>query len=417
MLRSILCLLVVLAVPASPSLFAEESSEEAKARNERYDPEFRKRVADAIDRGVAWLLKTQRPDGSWESKNNKVYPMGPTALGVLTLLKGGTKPDHPAVTKAFAYLRKLPMKKTYSVGVLLMALDARNAPARDPFAVEKVDKYGKSARKDPCLSNIAKEDAAWMKEGVDFLLAHRTKEGVWRYPSKEQFDLSCTQYALLGLKAATRCGLGVPPKVWLDALRFLLAFQQKDGKAVRLKANEVRGDYRIAWTEQAKARGFSYSKRLKAASGSMTTAGLAGLVICQSELWDSRKFKGDMRQGTRLAIRDAMAWMQLWYTPRVNPIVGPDGKPRHAGPPAVGGPNHYYYLYGLERFGILGRVRFIGDHDWYEEGAEILMFDQLDDGSWPNGPKHVDTCFAILFLKRATSRMRVPVITKTAEDK
>ena len=109
-----------------------------------------------------------------------------------------------------------------------------------------------------------------------------------------------------------------------------------------------------------------------------------------------------------------MAWMQHHYTVHVNPIIGPDGKARHAPPPTIGGPNHYYYLYGLERASILGRIRMYGEHDWYEEGAEIIMMDQLEDGSWSTGPKLVDTCFAVLFLKRATSRMKVPVITPEA---
>ncbi len=39
------------------------------------------------------------------------------------------------------------------------------------------------------------------------------------------------------------------------------------------------------------------------------------------------------------------------------------------------------------------------------------MHDQADDGSWPLAERVVESCFAILFLKRATSRMSIPVIT------
>ena len=45
--------------------------------------------------------------------------------------------------------------------------------------------------------------------------------------------------------------------------------------------------------------------------------------------------------------------------------------------PAGGGqPCLYYYLYGLERAGRLTARRFIGDHDWYREGAEFLVREQ-----------------------------------------
>jgi len=54
-------------------------------------------------------------------------------------------------------------------------------------------------------------------------------------------------------------------------------------------------------------------------------------------------------------------------------------------------------LYGTEKF---------GDHDWYLEGAKSIVRSQKDDGSWgsnANDEKNeIQTCFAILFLKKAT---------------
>ena len=52
----------------------------------------------------------------------------------------------------------------------------------------------------------------------------------------------------------------------------------------------------------------------------------------------------------------------------------------------------------------------MGKHDWYLEGAKAILDAQKPDGSWlvsdyfrspPDRPGW-DTCFAILFLKRAT---------------
>ena len=64
---------------------------------------------------------------------------------------------------------------------------------------------------------------------------------------------------------------------------------------------------------------------------------------------------------------------------------------------------HYYYLYGLERAGMLFGTETIGDHKWYREGAEQLLSAQ-SGGGWGNV---VDTCFAILFLRRATRPLNV----------
>ena len=51
-------------------------------------------------------------------------------------------------------------------------------------------------------------------------------------------------------------------------------------------------------------------------------------------------------------------------------------------------------------------LKTIGGKDWYGWGAQILLGNQAPDGHWRgafyNGTSpHVDTCFALLFLKRA----------------
>jgi hypothetical protein len=48
--------------------------------------------------------------------------------------------------------------------------------------------------------------------------------------------------------------------------------------------------------------------------------------------------------------------------------------------------------------------------EWYPEGANILLDAQKPAGSWlmsDNGKPLWDTCFAILFLKRATRPLDV----------
>jgi hypothetical protein len=380
--------------PLSRGARAEDEDETVRVLNEAYPAVFKELVNEAIADGAAWLLSRQKEDGSWDHPANAKYPMGPTALCTLALLKAGVAPDDDAIERAFAYMRKLPLAKTYSVSILLMALDARYAPVRDTFRAERVDRYGhRLVERDPCASGMTPEDLAWMKAGVAFLVRHQ-HGGHWRYPSGG-FDLSNTQYALLGLKAASRCGVDVPPRVWLRSLEFLLDYQQDEGEAVDVRGNEVRGEYRVEWKETAEARGFPYRPNLEP-TGSMTTAGVAGLIICQSELWESRKFKPRLRRQTRDAIRDGFAWMQVHFDVTQNPNAG--------------NANHYYYLYGLERMGILARTRFVGEFDWYLDGAQVLLSQQASDGSWWNDDV-VQTSFAILFLKRATFRTRMPAIT------
>ena len=45
-------------------------------------------------------------------------------------------------------------------------------------------------------------------------------------------------------------------------------------------------------------------------------------------------------------------------------------------------------------------------HEWYVEGATHLLEVQEEQGSWNlTRNRTTDTCFAILFLKRATKRL------------
>jgi hypothetical protein len=65
-----------------------------------------------------------------------------------------------------------------------------------------------------------------------------------------------------------------------------------------------------------------------------------------------------------------------------------------------------YLLWSIERVGVIYDVREIqpgnGGTDWYNWGAEIIVANQKENGQWQDRfPGVPDTCFALLFLKRA----------------
>src|SRR5207244_923463 len=62
-----------------------------------------------------------------------------------------------------------------------------------------------------------------------------------------------------------------------------------------------------------------------------------------------------------------------------------------------------YCLWSVERLCMVCDLPKVAGHDWYAWGANLLVADQNDDGSWPNAGicgQQVDTCLAVLFLKR-----------------
>jgi hypothetical protein len=116
----------------------------------------------------------------------------------------------------------------------------------------------------------------------------------------------------------------------------------------------------------------------------MTTAGITGLVICGAALRASNKGTGQLRAKMNLAIRQGFAWLARNFSVTNNP----GGNQRW----------HYYYLYGLERACELNGTKLLNGRRWYFEGASLLLNQQSKDGVWKNIE---DTCFAILFLKKA----------------
>jgi hypothetical protein len=72
-----------------------------------------------------------------------------------------------------------------------------------------------------------------------------------------------------------------------------------------------------------------------------------------------------------------------------------------------------YFLWSLERVAVVYDLQTIGGKDWYAWGASALVTAQKQDGSWSDafaGP--VDTCFALLFLKRVNVAQSLTKVLK-----
>ncbi|MEM8882598.1 MAG: NPCBM/NEW2 domain-containing protein [Planctomycetota bacterium] len=344
-----------------------------------YPTAFRRRVNEGIGKGVQYLRLMQQTNGTWELRS---HTMGVTALAALAMLKAGVKPEDPAVQGAFAQLRGWKPNHVYTCAVLLMAIEARYFPeGANPREAKRV---------------IPDRDRDWIvqlaswlakQQGGGYPEKQRPLFPVWRYPHGG-WDLSNTQYALFGLAAANRCGVPTS-KVWMPTLRFLLGVQEKEGPKLQVSRYFKQGEFERRRYEHAQARGFGYHERANP-TGAMTSAGLCSLVLCQQALARNVKFQTHYAKRTRAGIRDALAWLEEYYDLRENPFQP--------------GAWWAYYLFNMERVGVLLDQRYIGTRDWYREGSELLLAAQRDNGGLPNGI--VGTSFALLFWKRATVAAR-----------
>jgi hypothetical protein len=68
-----------------------------------------------------------------------------------------------------------------------------------------------------------------------------------------------------------------------------------------------------------------------------------------------------------------------------------------------------YYLYGVERLTALAGLTEIAGHDWYAEGAQTLLTNQTQSGTWnDNCGEGPATAFGVMFLVKATAKMLDP---------
>jgi hypothetical protein len=84
------------------------------------NPELQK-INAAIDKGVAYLKRTQKADGTWHNG----HPVGYASIGGLTLLECGIPADDPCVQRAAAYVRShvANLTKTYELSLAILFLD------------------------------------------------------------------------------------------------------------------------------------------------------------------------------------------------------------------------------------------------------------------------------------------------------
>ena len=195
----------------------------------------------------------------------------------------------------------------------------------------------------------------------DIYTVKKTKSG------KASGDNSNTQYAALGLRASYDSGVLLPKEVVQRAIDWWIKSQHEGVKESGYGG--VRGwNYRDEAVDKRKA----YGSMTAGATGS-----LAIYYFIQGK---------DYRNNS--SIKAGLNWLASNFSVTQNPGRNASW--------------YLYYLYGLERAGVLCDAKLMGKRDWYVEGAKQLLKIQKDNGSWTDRNATWGTCFAILFLKKAT---------------
>lgn len=199
--------------------------------------------------------------------------------------------------------------------------------------------------------------------GARYLMRAQQGSGGWSYTHSGRSDYSNSQFALLGLNAAAESGVQIPQAIWESARQYYSGGQNLDG-------------------------GWAYRPRSGDSYGSMTAAGVASLYICDVWLHIKDGRCGVYRDNRRL--QKGLDWLADNFSVTRNP-------------------HHrmwkFYYLYALERAGVILARRYFGRHDWYRQGVEHLVGHARgivrapSRYEWPL----IQDCFTLLFLAKGNA--------------
>ncbi len=320
------------------------------------------KIQRAIEKARDWLLREQEPNGSWQvAMRADDTRVGATALVMLALANAGVEPGQAQMQRGLDWIRKQKPEETYSVSLQTMLLAMLSPDA----------------------------DRAILQRNVEWLEATQVAQGPaagsWSYGrAKGTGDNSNSQFALLALHEADRTGVRVRQEVWTRAQQYWVSCANADG----------------SW---------GYTIGNAGGSGSMTCAGIASVWITSQHVGapDARAARDTVAccggGSSPKALERGLDWLGRRFSVVENPMAGQTW--------------HHYYLYGLERVGRFTARRFIGDADWYLEGAKLLVSTQDNlSGAFRGGRIEdpvVATSFALLFLAKGR---RPVIVAKSRHD-
>ncbi|HEV2294958.1 MAG TPA: DUF4159 domain-containing protein [Tepidisphaeraceae bacterium] len=317
-------------------------------------------VDAAVKRAVDWLYSKQK-DGTWETApardaSGKGHDIkggqwgGETALAVYALLAAGESPQDQRLAEAINFLKKADL-----IGVYALALRAQ---------------VYQLLPSTPELKGLMSKDATVLRA---MLKTKGEASGFYDYTDTpgRSYSHSRGNYGVLGMWALEQAGVEVPVEFWRIVEKGWISHQDASG----------------GWTYQLKS-----SHPL---TPGMTAAGVATLFITQDYVNPGRGLNC-IPSPQSPAIDKGLAWLVENFSK-----VATDEDYDRDWP--------FPTLYAVERVGVASGLKYFGDINWYQHGADWLIKKQNKNGSFAERGRSgdvSDTAFALLFLARG----RAPVV-------
>jgi hypothetical protein len=427
-------------------------TESVRADPKPLPKEEQARVDKAIDKGVAYLKRMQTKHGNWPTHWRNRYLVGECALPAYALLEAGVPADDPVIQKAAAFIRPKVANTdgTYELSLAVLFFDRLGDPKDEKLiqtcALRLIAgqhytggwsyrcpkfKEGQEAALLKALEELNKrmKEGKSTKEALKELELPREMKGLAAFKDLEKIDWrergsstgpttpkqplslvgvtdnSNTQFGLLALWVAQRHGIPTGSTFRLLVERFEISqYPNGDWDYGYRNASKEKLDDRGGWPP------------------SMTCVGLLGLAI-------GRGLKLSTPTDTQQAGKEdfrILAGLAALYS-KIGVPTGQWDKPF----PMVDYREDIYFLWSVERVGMLFNLPTFGDKEWYRWGAEVLVTNQFDSGEFNAVHWHEEmikpvrgfygsilkTAFALLFLKHShPMKDLTPKLPFTAEE-
>lgn len=370
---------------------------------------LRERIERAVESGVKWLRSTQTPTGTfsdpltltdkWSYAKEFV-----TALSLMALTHCGLPYDDKAVKSGFAYLDSRRPVHAWDIGLALMAIESKYLPLT---FYEDLPRYSEEKARQEISGRISKQDKTRAEDLASLLIGYQGKHGGFGYAEGDSENIQTTQYAVLGLKSASRLGVRIPTGTWRGIVKYLETTTASSGQSAKLKVAYLDGrkerettGYELGWSYRPSPDRRTLPPKYTDTNGTRVMSALACAAIAHSEL----KYAQALDEDVARRLDDLTTGGLAWWARHIGLRTA-----QHEGCLDLAALT-YFYLWSVERTAVFLSIERINDHAWYYEGAAHILSAQAPDGRWDGsrGIPITDTACALLFLKRATIPVETP---------
>lgn len=321
--------IIAFSIPPGGVLAQEEDVSEARTPlPEGVTPE----VERAIERGLGFLIRTQRPDGSWIGEQG-TYPVAMTALSGLALLGSGSTatrgPYAPAIRRAAEYvLRSSSNDGLFSTGYETGSWDEPRPMYGHAFSMmflaQVLGQEDSLERRD--------EIREALRRAVDLAARAQSDDGGWYYtPNSRSDEGTLTVTLMQGLRACRDAGIRVEKGLIDSGVKYIEESTNKSDGSVRYRSrgrDEVRHG--------------------------VTCAAVVAL-------WSAGRYEDPL-------LKKIVSYMDKYIKPQWNTYRS--SRERHA---------TYVQFYLAQAKFLMGGERW---KSFYLQQSRLLLGEQDDDGSW-----------------------------------